>query len=74
MIFIRVNANKGTVCSCIAVKLVPKIIPLNFVIIEFRSRLEIALVSILVSRLTMTKDKCYSNIVYSIRRHTETIQ
>ncbi|KAG5332666.1 OR67C protein, partial [Acromyrmex heyeri] len=38
--------------------------------IEFRFRLEIAL----ISKLTMTKDKCYSNIVYSIRRHTETIQ
>ncbi|KYQ51667.1 hypothetical protein ALC60_09205 [Trachymyrmex zeteki] len=38
--------------------------------VALRFRLEISL----VSKVRMTKDKCYSNIIYSIRRHTETIQ
>ncbi|XP_028045654.1 odorant receptor Or2 [Monomorium pharaonis] len=38
-----------------------------------RYRLETALI-FKNDRLTTTKDKCYANIVYSIRRHTETMQ
>ncbi|KAG5313117.1 OR67C protein, partial [Acromyrmex insinuator] len=67
-----------SVCDLIYTVLLSVFDVLYLIVIEYscglfialRSRLEIAL----VSKLTITKDKCYSNIVYSIRRHTETIQ
>ncbi|KAG5321420.1 OR67C protein, partial [Pseudoatta argentina] len=67
-----------TVCNLIYTVLLSVFDILYLIVIEYscglfialRSRLEIAL----DSKLTITKDKCYSNIVYSIRRHTETIQ
>ncbi|KAG5332665.1 OR67C protein, partial [Acromyrmex heyeri] len=67
-----------SVCDLIYTVLLSVFDVLYLIVIEYscglfialRSRLETAL----VSKLTITKDKCYSNIVYSIRRHTETIQ
>ncbi|KAG5332664.1 OR67C protein, partial [Acromyrmex heyeri] len=67
-----------TVCNLIYIVLLFVLDVLYLIVIEYscglfvalRSRLEIAS----VSKLTMTKNKCYSNIVYTIHRHTETIQ